>query len=321
MSIKEIIKSVPFFKTIGKKYYIYSQFRDDARSFSKYYCDSAETMGDYKYSIMLIVHSLEKGMCMPDPRPFGKDKASKLLNLLENSDDKSSFEYNLGISVLNEWIAFYQEHNWQCDSFIHKCSQFLKGKAISLDSGYKVYKPCVLTGQDNFEHIIMSRHSVRDFQPTKLSEEDIDLAVRCFIEAPTACNRQMCRLLYIEDEAKKEILDEVIVGLPGFNKCNIQYFVVTYDLAAFAYSGERQQGLFNAGLCTMNFINGLHAKGIGSCCLQWSNKKGEDSKVRKALGLKESERIAVVVAAGYYLDTNIIPCSTRRTKADVFRKI
>lgn len=321
MKIKELIKSVPFMKAIGKKYYIYSQFRDDAKSFSKYYCESAENKGDYRYSIMLIVHSLEKGMCMQNPRPFGKDKASKLLELLKKSKNKKSFEYNLGISALNKWVDFYKERNWDIDSLVETCSRFLEDENITLDAGYKIYTPSVFADQKEFEYIIMSRHSVRDFKKQKLSDEDIDFAVKCFIETPTACNRQMCRLIFVEDKDKKDFLDKVIVGLPGFNKNNIQYFVVTYDLAAFAYSGERQQGMFNAGLCTMNFVNGLHVKGIGSCCLQWSNKKNEDIQTRKKLGLKESERIAVVIAAGYYLDKNIIPCSTRKSKNEVYIKV
>lgn len=71
----------------------------------------------------------------------------------------------------------------------------------------------------------------------------------------------------------------------------------------------------------MNFINGLHARGIGSCCLQWSNKHAEDLKVRKALELQDSERIAVVIAAGYYLEETVIPCSVRKSVDDIYKEI
>lgn len=69
----------------------------------------------------------------------------------------------------------------------------------------------------------------------------------------------------------------------------------------------------------MNFVNGLHAKGIGSCCLQWSNKRNEDVEVRTKLRLRESERIGIVIGAGYYLEKNVIPCSARRNINEVFR--
>ena len=128
----------------------------------------------------------------------------------------------------------------------------------------------------------------------------------------------MCRVYYVANPEITELLNRVVIGIPGFNKKTVQYFIVTYDLASFAYSGERQQGLFNAGLCTMSFINGLHVKGIGSCCLQWSNKNKQDIEVRKKLGLSSSERIGIVIGAGYYLDENTIPCSVRRKPNDVF---
>lgn len=81
------------------------------------------------------------------------------------------------------------------------------------------------------------------------------------------------------------------------------------------------QGFFNAGLCAMNFINGLHSRGIGSCCLQWSNNYTEDTYIRKLLNLRKSERIAVVIGAGYYLNHNIIPCSCRRSITDLLRVV
>ena len=172
-----------------------------------------------------------------------------------------------------------------------------------------------------FEHVLLTRHSVRNFETKELKKSDIDFAIKCFQEAPTACNRQMCKVNLVKSEDVKHLLDETIIGISGFNKEAVNYFIVTYDLAAFAYSGERQQGLFNAGLCTMNFINGLHSRNIGSCCLQWSNKHTEDLKVRKALKLQDSERIAVVIAAGYYLEETVIPCSIRKNIKEIYRVI
>lgn len=320
MSFREELKENGVIRNLGKKYYVLSAFLNDARNFSKYFCESAERKGDYRYSIMLTVHSLEKGMCMPNPRMFGKEKVERLLQMLNDCTSTDSFEYELGVSALSSWVEFVKEHGWDAPDTLNKCCAFLNKKEIKYKAGWKKYTPCI--SDDNcmgFENVIVSRHSVRDFQDRELKFEDIELALKCFVETPTACNRQMCRLIQIKDKENKELLDKMIIGLPGFNKPNIQYFIVTYDLAAFVYSGERQQGLFNAGLCTMNFVNGLHAKGIGSCCLQWSNKDGEDAKVRGKLGLSESERIAVVIAAGYYLDSYRIPCSVRRNVSEVIQ--
>lgn len=322
MNLKKILKSNPKIRRIGKKININKAFKNDAANFSKYYTEEAVLNNDFSYSIMLLVHSLEKGMCMPNPRPFGVDKVRELMAYLKNIEfhKKECFEYKLGLSILNSWLIFFDEHGWSSEEIYDEVKRFMSNRSVpNIASGYKNYKGSFIDLSKEYRDVVFSRHSVRDFEPNDLKSEDIQFAIDCFIETPTACNRQMCGLIYIKNKSIKKLLDKRIIGLPGFNKEYTQYFIITYDLAAFAYSGERQQGLFNAGLCTTNFINGLHAKGIGSCCLQWSNKDSEDKEVRKALGLKASERIGIVIGCGYYKENNIIPCSTRKSRKDIFK--
>ncbi len=327
MNIKQILKSNMFTRNLGKRLNTSLQFGYDARDFNNNYIEVAEKKGDFKYSILLLVHSLEKGMCFENPRPFGGDKAKYLVRMLQNYTDeqKKEFEYRVGISVLFSWVDFYVSHGWEKETAFDEIKGFLedKNRENELIAGVQEFIPAIVDANDSelFGNILFSRHSVRNFQDKKIKYEDIEFALKCFVETPTACNRQMCRVYYIENKDVKSLLDEVIVGISGINKETVQYFVITYDLASFAYSGERQQGMFNAGLCTMNFINGLHIKGIGSCCLQWSNKYSQDEKVRKAMLLSDSERIGIIVGAGYYLDKNLVPCSVRRDPKDIYKII
>ena len=324
MNIKAALKANPTIRRIGKAVNTRRQFSDDAKDFNTFYVEEAEKRGDVRYSIMLLVHSLEKGMCFPNPRPFGFDKVSELMNLLSRYSEelKCVFEYQLGVSVLFAWVDFFEKQGWQKEIAFKKVREFLSDKERNPDivAGYKEYRPAAVAPAV-YEEMYLSRHSVRDYQDKKIDPADVQFALKCFVETPTACNRQMCRVYYIKDQNITDILNRVVIGVPGFNKKTVQYFIITYDLASFAYSGERQQGLFNAGLCTMNFVNGLHAKGIGSCCLQWSNKRNEDVEVRTKLGLRDSERIGIVIGDGYYLDNNVIPCSVRRKPEDIFRII
>lgn len=324
MDIKTLLKSNKTIRKIGKRINIGSQFKQDAKDFSQYYVEAAEERQDYRYSIMLLVHSLEKGMCFPNPRPFGSDKVKELMMMLESytENHQNEFEYELGISVLFAWKSFYEDHKWEEENGYQEVDIFLRDKVANpeIKAGSKKYKPVAMaSGERVYEETFLSRHSVRDYQERKIDPVDVEFALKCFVETPTACNRQMCRLIYVSNPEITDLLNRVVIGVPGFNKKTVQYFIITYDLASFAYSGERQQGLFNAGLCTMNFINGLHAKGIGSCCLQWSNKYDQDVEVRNKLNMRDSERIGIVIGAGYYLEENTIPCSVRRKPEDVFR--
>lgn len=322
--LKDKLKSISFIKRIGQKINIYKSYFCDAVEFSNYYNEEAKINNDFKYSILLLVHSIEKGMCMSEPRPFGLAKVEELMKYLKimEKDKNYCFEYELGLSILKSWLEFFKEHRWIDNLVYQKVEVFIsERKESSIISGVKEYVGMTDDISEDYKKVIFSRHSVRDYKAEKLKKEDIEFAIECFIETPTACNRQMCNLIYISDKKIKSMLDKIIIGLPGFNKINTQYFIITYDLAAFAYSGERSQGLFNAGMCTTNFINGLHSKGIGSCCLQWSNKPSEDKKLRKALGLGKSEKIAVIIGCGYYKESNMIPCSVRKTKKDIFKVI
>lgn len=322
MSFRSILKSNPLIRRVGKRINIFRAFYYDAKNFSKYYVEEAEENGDYRYSIMLLVHSLEKGMCMPNPRPFGFDKVKELIRLLDSCTDYNQFEYKLGLSALFSWTEFFEAHNWQSEKLYSIVKNYLVDKDKTYNPGSQSYAHEPKADDAlNYEKLIFSRHSVRDYKDIPIRAEDLELALKAFAETPTACNRQMCRLIAVKSSKIKETLNKVVIGLPGFNKEHVNFFIITYDLAAFAYSGERQQGLFNAGLCTMNFVNALHVNGIGSCCLQWSNKYSEDVEVRKLLELRDSERIGIVIGAGYYLEENTIPCSVRRPVEELYREV
>ena len=320
-SIKEFFKSNDLLRRFVKRLKIYKEYLYDAGEYSKYYLEIAEHEGNPKYRIMLLVHSLEKGMCMPNLRPFGQQKAVQLKEILQSVGRKEDmeFEYDLGISTLFSWVSFFQENGWEEDNTVESVKAFLSGKAITHDAGRKIFlypRSALETGQ--FTETVLSRHSVRDFEDGELDKGDIEYALQLFVEAPTACNRQMCKIYLVKKPTVIDLLNKTVLGVGGFNKSTMHYFIVTYDIAAFDFFGERNQGYLNAGLVAMNFANGLHARGIGSCFMQWANKRSEDIIVRKALGLKKSEKIAIVLGAGYYKEESFIPCSCRRSIKDVF---
>ena len=140
------------------------------------------------------------------------------------------------------------------------------------------------------------------------------------IKTPTACNRQMCKIYYIESEKNKKIIEKYGQGLGLFDLKNANYFVITFDISANYFIGERNQGWFNAGLVTMNFVNALHSLGIGSCCIQFGNSFKEEIDFKKYLNIKESERIAVIITCGYYDNVMRIPYSSRKPIYDVYSK-
>ena len=321
MSIKNsaIIQRVSFsIKT-------YCEYLKDAKNFSRHNMINAKIKGDFRYRILLIVHGLEKGMCMSELRPFGQAKVSELICLIKEYpiEKHNEFEYRLGVSMLKEWADFFKSHHWDNDPTYIKSINFINLlDSTNLYVGSRILNnPYSFDDFESFSDVLLSRFSIRNFKEKEISDEDLYYALDCFRKAPSACNRQMCRVVQVLNKDVKCILNKTVMGVSGFNLDTINYFLITYDMSAFHFYGERNQGYFNAGLAAMQFVNGLHARGVGSCFLQWANTERETKKIQQILNLEESEKIAVVIGAGYYLERNIIPCSCRRSVDDVIKRI
>lgn len=55
----------------------------------------------------------------------------------------------------------------------------------------------------------------------------------------------------------------------------VNTFIITFDANGLIGAGERNQGYFNAGLFSTNFINALYSLGIGTCFIQFANSVGK----------------------------------------------
>ena len=327
MDVKELLKKNDSLRKLIKGIKIRKDFRRDAKDFCSNYMEAKCGVPQLEYNTLLIVHSLEKGLSSKELRPFGKKKVLELIRVMskfpENYTQKPNTPYIMGISILKRWKDTFDENAWEQDEVYNKVDDFLSitSHYDIVDVGSFKYTKAEALKYYGFDFLdaIKTRHSVREFSKINIKEEDIQYCVKAAIAAPSACNRQMCKVYRIANPQKIAALSDVIMGLGGFEREGVNFFVFTYDIAAFSFYGERNQGYFNTGLFAMNFANALHFKGIGSCFLQWGNTSKEDEIIREKLNIPESERIVVVLAAGYYKDETMSPCSYRKTVDEVYR--
>ena len=172
----------------------------------------------------------------------------------------------------------------------------------------------------DYVKLLASRHSVREFQTKRLSEKDLRKAIRAAILSPSACNRQMIKVYSVSYKKVSDEILKIAQGFGGFEKETINLLVVTFDVEANYFNGERNQGWFNAGLFSMNLVNALHLRGIGSCFCQFGNTVKEEEQIKEMLNIPSSERIAVLISAGYYCDKCQIPFSPRKNIEDIWQK-
>ncbi len=327
--LKNIIKKLPGFNYLNliRKYGEYSK---DRRFFIHNYMYSYPiTKEKLDYDLLFEIHKLEKGFTVvKNPRPFGKDKVKRIVRNIKLYEEKkydSSFAYNLGYSSLDEYLKYYEEKGWTSNEEYVFVKDFMtsKKKYTYIPVGAFDYKKedFINLSSIDYDKFLSSRRSVRNYSSKKIKENDIEKAIGMALKTPTACNRQMCKIYYVESEKGKEVIKKYAQGLTLFDFTNINYFFVTFDISANYYIGERNQGWFNSGLVTTNFINALHSLGIGSCCIQFGNTFKQEQEFKKLLNVPNNERIAVILTAGYYDDISRIPYSSRKSVADIYRKV
>ena len=88
------------------------------------------------------------------------------------------------------------------------------------------------------------------------------------MKAPSACNRQSCKVYFYKDKNVNEELGIIIAGNTGFDWEVQKYIVVTSDISAFYDPFERNQVYVDGGIFTMALVEALHYYGIASCILQ-----------------------------------------------------
>lgn len=326
--MRDFIKSkFKFITKIVRNFKIKKRSHDEYRMFKDNWIYSKCSMNKIGYEIILDEHSIEKGMTSSNPRCFGVNKVKNIircLNLYEkNCWSKDDFAYNLGVSILFEYCKFYEIHNWIDKSEYFLVKEFIKNKKTNLKTGViQVAKSDFITNANiDYLDFLNSRHSFRNFQKRKISNVDMRKAVNMALKTPTACNRQMCKIYYIKSDEIRNKIIKFSHGLTNFDNDSVNVIIITYDICSLCVPGELTQGMFNAGLVSMNFVNALHSIGIGSCFLEYSNDLREENKMKNIIGIPLNEKIAVVIAAGYYPEKSVVPLSTRKNIDEIYHEI
>ena len=325
-NIIKFLKKIPGVLSIARYFKFRKEFKKDFTFFRKNYSKSSINSTKLGYDMLLTVHSLEKGMSNKNPRYFGIDKVNKLMSQIKEYEligNKNDYPYVVTINCIRSYAKFYEENNWtdrneyiSSKSFIDKYQEieYMNVGSQEINKNSFIDKANI-----DYKSFLESRHSIRDFANISLKDDDVEKAIKMTLLTPSACNRQMCKIYYIKDNEKKEYVKSIGQGFGNFDLTNANLFIVTFDVSANYFIGERNQGWFNAGLFSMNFVNALHSLGIGSCFVQFGNTNKEEELLKNKLGISNSERVAVIITAGYYPETVKIPYSTRKSVNDIYR--
>ena len=178
-----------------------------------------------------------------------------------------------------------------------------------------------LTGSDinfdQFSALCKNRHSVRWFEPRRVSRELLDAAVNVAITAPSACNRQPFKFYVFNEPARAQSLGSIPMGTAGFAHNFQAIVVIVGDLSAYPYEKDRHIIYIDSGLAAMQFQLALETQGLGSCTINWPDIERHEQKMATELSLMPYERPVMLVAVGYPLAQGKIPYSAKKDAKDV----
>lgn len=278
-----------------------------------------------KAHLFKAYHKLEKGLALPSPRPgFGADAVADLLHQLDQyivlfgPDDVSRGALN----TLQQYLHFNAAHSKPMPDVERQMSALLQRQgahALHKQGGVLALQRAQImqaAGVD-FEAFASSRHSVRQFAAGPVPQAAIDSAVRCALKAPSVCNRQSGLVYVVRDAATRQRMLAFQNGNRGFGDRADVVLLVASRLAAFHTPGERFQSWIDGGLFAMSLLHGLHAQGLGTCCLNWSVTRDHDARFKRTMGLPDDIEVIMMIAVGQLPDTLVVAESPRRHVREV----
>lgn len=271
---------------------------------------------DVELNLLLLAHSLEKGMSLPSPKPgFGYDKAVSLLDALEayraDSMDENRYAFVEGVSVLGVYIA-----NTDNDmSFLIDRYKNLSADVSLNHAGFDVVSDMdflyekVNTKQGEF--FIRSRHSIRSYENICVDKTIIRKVLELASCAPSACNRQPVKVYVSSKPDKVEAVSGLILGNKGFEDEVPNWAIVSIDKKLFNY-GEPLQWYINGGIYLSYIVEAFHAYHIGSCIFQTPMNNSNTMKLRDLISIPKNEAIIAAIGFGYAKKQNKIVVAQRR---------
>lgn len=143
----------------------------------------------------------------------------------------------------------------------------------------------------DIENALESRRTIRKFRKEKIPKDILQKIIEYGSCAPSACNRQRWEFIIIDDEkVRKRLIEEA--------KCS--FFEETPSVVFVLYdkriNSEKYANIQSAAAAIQNMLLYSYSKGIGSW---WIAAYGDESKVRKILGIPDAMMIVSAIGFGY----------------------
>lgn len=303
----------------------------DYKRFVKYSATSGlKNKNNMQAYMIKEYHAIEKGLSLKNRRPgFAEARIIKLLDVLPTFIENHGKNWvTEGIlTSLQEYLEFEKLNGNTGNKALPKIEQALKeseaSAAIPIGGSKVVTKSDIIRTLDfDFEDFFRSRYSTREFLDKAVDTKTIEDALNIARYTPSVCNRQSWKA-FLVDKSNPELLAKFLKvqnGNRGFTEHISSLIIVTSKLSSF-FQRERNQAFVDGGMFAMSIIMSLHAKGLGTCCLNTSYTAYENEEFKKVMSLDEDCIPIMFIAVGYLPEDYKVAISHRKPVDEIFQKL
>ena len=282
-------------------------------------------------NIIRLLHAVEKGLCLENPRlGFGIKKIIEMFDLLESYlalENADHFCLYMVRDALQAYLDFHEEKGFfNADiQTVREKLAWLKAQLPEQEGVYggilQLKKEDMQIDQELVEKLFKTRHSVREFSGEPVSQEDIKKAVALAQLCPSACNRQCARVYFVETKKYLEEMKTDLQGIGGFADDAQGFLLVTAKKSAYAL-GERHQHIVSGAIFAGYLSLALHAYSIAACTVQRSVSPNVMwDRFKKINHIPDDEQIVVMFAIGKYKEETKVPVSKRFSTDSIYREL
>lgn len=269
------------------------------------------------YDILLLAHTVEKGLSIPKPRErFGRDKITKLLSYLsEYNDTWEKFPLEKSFGCLKAYFDWHTNRGIDLEdlgvlieNFISRCINL----QIEAKGGVKEIVNAEITDNSEIEIFLKARFSCRRFLPKPVDKELLHRIIKVAQRTPSQCNRQSGRIHYYSDRAQIDRLLKLQGGAEGFRESVYNLFVISSEISAWSGFKARNQAYVDGALLAMQVLNACQAIGLGACPLNLAVSNKRELAICSAGDISKGERLIVMIAFGFPEQINLVAARSER---------
>ncbi len=205
----------------------------------------------------------------------------------------------------NRLKKILEERNQICRAELRWCNEVIKKYDIWKETDMViVHVGNKSSNVKDLVSVIKNRRSIRFWEETKISEQEIYKLLEPAIYAPSSCNRQPWQFNIVENNKT----DVTLKFTSNYNMLSIAPYVIYLSIDR-RFHPEKFAPAIDAGIVAQNLLLSLEYYGYSACPV-YQCEVINQKKIKKRLGLEKHQDIYLAIPFGIGKETVKLPART-----------